>query len=347
MTIEIFLLLKKEDQQCTNIEELQNYIASDSKLKISDQKIEFTDKEQTKHAYKLLIETGDIENSNERYFKVNLDSESNSLETTEGLIRRLKGTLSKIQNDSINISILQNDVLKQNAIEAYPIIFDLENLMRKVISKFMLLNIGSKWINSSINSEIEKYILKRKIDLDFGADDIHGTDFIHLSGILFNKYREKNLTDLDKELDKDKSKWPDINLELYKSKSNWERHFSYLIDSDPDKLKSDWEDLYKIRNKVAHCRGLTSYELKKLKTKSTEIIQVLNKANVKVEEFKLSNAESVRLGTQVEDLISKWYSLDDEKNPFKSDFRGFDPEWLQDNTAEWTAHLIAKQLAKK
>lgn len=338
--------MKDSDSICTNISDLNHYLDSHSELAIKDDILIYQFNDDISEKYKIEIETNKVAKSKERYYQIKLQSldDSNRLES---LFKILKSHLRRIQPKDSSISTIQNDAYRNNSIEAYPIIFETENSMRRVISKFMLFNLGSSWSKSAVAIEISNYIKKRKEDLEYGTDDIYGTDFKHLSEILFGKYRFKEISQLDNQLSKDKSEWTEINLEDYKLISNWERYFSEIIEYNPKKLEEQWQTLYEIRNKVAHNRGISSFELSKLKKTTTEINKVLKQASAKVDDLELSTKEAVVLGNQIEEIIAMYHLNENTKNPFHNEFKGFSMEWAKDNSAEWTAHLIGRNLAKR
>jgi len=114
--------------------------------------------------------------------------------------------------------------------------------MRKLISKFMLINVGMNWSEEAIHREILDKITTRHGDQNSYLDILHKTDFIHLSDVLFKKYRALDLNELDRILSKESaSDETFVTIKKILPKSNWERYFSTIIQYDEEELKKKWK----------------------------------------------------------------------------------------------------------
>ncbi len=119
-------------------------------------------------------------------------------------------------------------------------------------------------------------------------------------------------------------------LKNFLPKSNWERYFEGQVLYGAEKLKDEWQELYEIRNKIAHNRGIEKHEYDRLSNLSFQLNKILSNAITKLESgfievteeqkheiqseidtFKPSDAEDVFL--KALDESQKW--LDSNPNP--------------------------------
>ncbi len=190
-------------------------------------------------------------NKNFRYiriFREKFFSEIEKLESIEKII---------VLEDKYNFCILK---------KSYPIIYEIENSMRELITLTMNFLAKENWY---LNEIPEKVISKVKEDRK--KLEIYGTDFSHLSEILFDRTENSGIGNLfsmimelkecnNRKIQKIKEKVP---------KSNWQKYFSDIIIKDDiekvrneiykDNKLSDEETIKKIfsnlsyfRNKIAH-----------------------------------------------------------------------------------------------
>nr|WP_306803062.1 HEPN domain-containing protein [Pectobacterium polaris] len=174
---------------------------------------------------------------------------------------------------------------------SYPIINDVENVMRKLISKFMLINVGMAWSKETIHPDLVKKIEKFEED-DVHLNDLYKLDFINLSEVLFQKKRDIALEELDRILIKTKFDESDKEKILkYVPKSNWEKYFSTLLGENSQHIEEKWERLYKLRNKVAHNRFLTRKDFGEIKGLSNKVKEILIGAMNKLGEIDLDEED--------------------------------------------------------
>jgi len=200
------------------------------------------------------------------------------------------------------------------------LINEVENLLRRLIAKFMLITVGVNWSKDTIHPELFKKI-ENFDDPEPYINDLYKLDFIHLKQVLFEKKRDISLDELDRLLsrtafsDEDKEK-----IQKYIPRSNWEKYFSVLIEDRESSLEKKWELLYKLRNKVAHNRHVKKEEFEKIKGLTSQIKEILAKASAKVGEIDLNeedreliiysyNADSpAAFGFMAEKAVAEFYA---------------------------------------
>jgi uncharacterized protein YutE (UPF0331/DUF86 family) len=223
--------------------------------------------------------------------------------------------------------ILWDDLSSELANKAYPVIHEIENMMRKLITKFMLTTIGLAWTKDAVPKEVSESIKTKKSNTP--QNYLYEADFIQLSNFLFKEYSTANSRKLVEKL----GAVTDINeLELTELKelvpqSNWERYFAPIVDCKSEYLQTRWEKLYELRCIVAHNKflGADDYDeicrvTKEVKDKLTQAIENLDKVHVS-EDQKEDVAENIassmnslygefiRSWNMVQELLIHLYSI--------------------------------------
>lgn len=293
MEVELLILIKNDNSFCNNVNAFKSFLNVDSQLSISQNKITLKlGGEKSISAY-FQIETGEIESKKERYFLVSLKKDDRSpIENFNELILKIKDIANRINPGNSVINVVWDDVGRHYATEAYPVLNNVENLMRKLISKFLLINVGMNWSKETMVPDLLKKIANHEDDNDHYVNDLFKIDFIHLSDFLFAKKRDLTLSEVDRILAKGKYDKNDTQLlSNYLPRSNWEKYFSSIIEQDQSELEDNWKRLYKLRNKVAHNRFLTKRELSETIGVAGKVTEVLNKAIRKLTEIDLDETQ--------------------------------------------------------
>ncbi len=303
MKVEYLIILKQEDKFCNSLESFKKFISVDDDLTIEGDKIAFKVNSGKKHENNIKINTGLLDEKNERYFKVELTHEDTSnVEIFSNLCRKMKKIVRRINPDNIRINTLWDDIGREYAIKAYPLINEVENLMRKLISQFLLINVGMDWSGTAIHDDLQEKIKGKSKNNPELTDELYSADFIQLSDVLFKKYRSISLSELDNMILKGKTKGG-LDIEQISKilpVSNWERYFSKIIEYSEELLKEKWEKLYDLRNDVAHNRFINKSDYDKLRTLHKEIVELLKKT--------IANLDKIDLKTEQRDEILETYS---------------------------------------
>src|SRR5688572_12149441 len=89
------------------------------------------------------ITTNEIPNQNQRYFHASMTTQS--LKEERKFLELLKMFREIVFKAGGKINILWDDLSTYYSSKAYPLVHQTENLLRKLISKFMLVSIGMNW----------------------------------------------------------------------------------------------------------------------------------------------------------------------------------------------------------
>lgn len=234
MKVEYLIVTQQDGCFCNNETSFNNLLQADTQICIEDKKLKFTQGKKTLEV-DYGLETDEIKDKKQRYFHIKLVVDNDSeIELFTSLVRTIKKIVERL-NSNISINALWDDISRHYIIQAYPLINEVENVMRKLILKFMLVNVGMDWADERITSELKTKISNKAEQNNakaFREDTLHNADFIQLSSILFDKKRDKDINQLDTLITKHKKSetisFGDLEKNFYPV-SNWDRYFSKLI----------------------------------------------------------------------------------------------------------------------
>ncbi len=323
MRTELLLLVPDDESFCSSKKAFVDFLKVDALISISGQKISYRRAAKSKElvSARFRVETDKVKSKQERYFLLTLECQDEALlDEFNELCDRIRAIGERLSPGRTAINTIWDDVGRIYAEKSYPLINEVENLLRRLIAKFMLITVGVNWSKDTIHPELFKKI-ENFDDPEPYINDLYKLDFIHLKQVLFEKKRDISLDELDRLLsrtafsDEDKEK-----IQKYIPRSNWEKYFSVLIEDRESSLEKKWELLYKLRNKVAHNRHVKKEEFEKIKGLTSQIKEILAKASAKVGEIDLNeedreliiysyNADSpAAFGFMAEKAVAEFYA---------------------------------------
>lgn len=232
---------------------------------------------------------------------------SDNFENLESFrIRILKHLKAKL--GFTHLRVLRDDISTKIANDLYPKINEIENLLRRYLTKFFLQRIGIKWWEVSANSKmLDKVKLRQKDRRDeftnYISTDIEYADFDDLGTLIykqssgFNK-PEKALEELllINSLEK---------LEEFKSelKGNYIKYFKENFQQK--NFEKLWIELFVIRNKVAHQGTFYATELERGNMLYEQLKEIITSAEDKIDEVVLSIEDKVALRNRSIDILTE------------------------------------------
>jgi hypothetical protein len=239
MKTELLIVIPDDEPFCNSKKAFVDFLKIDSLLAVVGQKISYKRTVKSKEivSARFYVETDKVKSKQERYFLLTLDcSEEKSIDDFNELCERIKVVVSRISPGLTAINTLWDDVGRIYAEKSYPIINEVENLMRRLIAKFMLITVGMDWSKDTLQPELLKKIENFK-DEQLFINDLHKLDFIHLKQVLFEKKRDIGLDELDRILYKTSfSEGDKEKIRKYSPKSNWDKYFLNLIEEKDHNL---------------------------------------------------------------------------------------------------------------
>jgi len=309
-----YIIIKREDDFCDSVERFKNLLSTNSRITFANSKIKFSNV-----ALDYIIKTEKIENKKERIFQLTFscnDSDENksvkNLEKFDKLFKRI------IKESGIKfiLNTIWDEVSQYYCKSCYPRINEIENLMRKLIFRFMIKNIGSDWVKKSFPQKLRENV-KKVAEINEAKslleNYLYEADFIQLIEFIFTPYPKNR--DIDKlfEMINTAEKLEDLEkAKEFQPKSNWERYFSSIIKIED--LEDKWRKLYKYRNKVAHNKPLTKDDNKNIVNISEEIKKALSKVLDGLDDIIVDNSDKEMVSEVAKDSISIYPVFEAFKN---------------------------------
>jgi hypothetical protein len=212
---------------------------------------------------------------------------------------------------------LWDDISFHYSRDSYTLIYRIENLMRKLIANFMLVTVGAEWIVKSAPREIKEAISKSKRKEYLNV--LHTIDFIQLADFLLRPYSTCIDQDIIMRLRKAETAEELGELKSLVPQSNWSRYFSSLVECNDEYLQKRWNDLYKLRCKVAHNAIVTKTDYDETRRLAEELAAKLEDAIKKLPQVKVPAAEveqvaedaASRISNLMGEFVASWRTLEE------------------------------------
>lgn len=294
LTVEYLVSINHDNifSNCSTKSAFNNLLCSNEKIKINGSKIIYDKLELN---YKIQL----TEKEKIKYFHMIFKCEEiDKLKLYEEFLRGIKSVLSRVSDNGV--IVLWDDISIYYCTKAYPLINRVENTMRKLLTKFMMINIGENWDKTVISDEIKQSIPSKNSK---SYDYLYNTDFIKLSDFLFKEYPNITYENFNKEIKKSKD-INKFNIEDIIKKSNWDRYFSKKVACEGEFLDKRWRKLYDLRCKVAHNNQLERKDYEQIKSLVEDIEPKLDGVIKKLDEI---NVEENFKSRVVENIVENIY----------------------------------------
>ncbi|MGR5382322.1 HEPN domain-containing protein [Vibrio harveyi] len=280
--VEYLVLSDAKKTQCKTTSALKSLLQADSDVEIERSKIKFK-----KHSFEIKIKFGKNEDKSSIYFNISVVCKNeNELGVFASLLKSVRKSLAFVAKTTY---VVWDDLSLYYAGQAYPKIFEIENLMRLLITKFMLTNVGLGWTKERVPTDVQQSINSNNSDANY----LNNVDFIQLKNFLFSENYPNHKDSLIKKL-KSAKDFTNLELEEIKSllpESNWDRFFQPLVGCEADFLKKRWDQLYELRCKVAHNKDFNHTNLEDVLKLTAELKPILDKALVSLDDIVISEDE--------------------------------------------------------
>lgn len=286
------LVVDDKNASCQTVEALKHLLQSDSDITIDTKSGDLSYKKGLKVKAEIVqgtIEKGKPKNAKSIYFDIALTCESKKdLQAFASLLRSIRKVTKPILASPSAFQVLWDDTSTHYANLAYPYIASAENLMRKLITKFMHINVGITWFNERVPDDVQKSVNASNIDTTY----LYNVDFIKLKDILLSESYAKDRDALLEELKtSSKASFKRDEIEALIPKSNWDKYFSTQVAFDSEELSSLWTRLYDLRCKVAHNKTFSLADFDDCKELTKKINPILNQAIEKLDDIHINTDE--------------------------------------------------------
>lgn len=289
MRVEYLVIIENENIKCTDSISFNHFLQTDPDITIVKNKLNYKN-----IPFDFLVESGNVNNTDKTYFHITISSK---VENVEEFSKILKAIRSSLHVASKKPQTLYDGLSLHYAHLAYPLIFEVENLMRKLITKFMIVNVGVNAMDERMPADVKNTINQANQDLTY----LHNIDFNQLKHFLFSENYPSHKDALIQKLRTAKN-ISEIELEDIKSLvpiSNWEKYFEDTVEITKENLCKQWDDLYLLRCNIAHNKVFSNADYNEVKRLSASLKAVILKAIAKLDKIEVNESDREILSVNI------------------------------------------------
>jgi hypothetical protein len=295
--VEYIILVETKNAFCNSIKAFNNLLEVNDDIKIekNSKVIKFKGLDISYE-----VQTGELNDKEQRFFHTKftckqvekINEYSNFLRVVRDILVRVTGKQP--------VS-LWDDVSFYYANKSYPLIHEIENLMRKLLTKFAVTKFDTNWTDKNIPEDIKISVKNKSSNND--ANYLYQTDFIKLSVFLSGNIKTPELKGLLENISKAKN-ISELNLEELQSyipTNNWNKYFSKIVDFEWSFFEKRWEQLYELRCKVAHNNFLTKRDYE-------DICRLVNELKPKLQ-IAIDEMDKVSISTEDQEILAESFAV--------------------------------------
>ncbi|GAL83475.1 hypothetical protein MYP_702 [Sporocytophaga myxococcoides] len=285
--VEYIVVIDTQDGFCSTIQAFNNYLESNADIQIINKGkcIKFKELEI---AYDVLLDNV-VDPHFKSFHTKFICNNVGGIEVFSSFLKVIRGLL--ITASGKKPVSLWDDISLYYSQQAYPKINEIENLMRKLLTKFSVTKLGSKWIDENIPEEIKSSVKKKEKEMFSNeADYLYQTDFKDLTTFLSGKIKTPDIKELHENIN-NASKIEDLDLNHLKSfipTNNWNKYFSKVVKIEWKDFETKWLNLYKLRCKVAHNNFINKNDYNEIVQLTTKLREPLEMAISELDKIDLS-----------------------------------------------------------
>ncbi|EHN8793529.1 MULTISPECIES: HEPN domain-containing protein [Enterobacter] len=301
MKVEYLVTIEIKDSFCRTKKSFINFIQSNADLALSRDNVIYKS-----HTYGLKISEEKCPSDRHKIFHLRVNNDNEELiDDFVIFLKTLRGMLHFASKN--NVQTIWDDISFNYSVKGYPVIHQIENLMRKLITKFMLTNVGLGWIETTFPDELRK--TKRDKGTSSNNNYLYETDFIQLSNFLFDSYRTQEIDELIQTIKNHDEEMISIDsIKDFIPLSNWQRYFQKHVGCDATYLKARWEKLYLLRCKIAHNNTIEKKDYDLIIELDSEIKPILEEALASLDKITVPENEREELAENVAMNNNQHYS---------------------------------------
>lgn len=302
--VDYLAIFQRNDSYCASESSFLNLLKGDDAITFASGVV--THKARTQ--CHLSVSFGKVAGREQRYCRLEFRWGDNSGDLG-GFLSILSAARNVVIKAQGEIEILRDDISSHYSQKAYPLIQEIEILMRRLIATFMLVNLGKDWVSVAVPATVreENRRNKRKSNDDQQDNEeeavqessenskyvniLRTYDFKHLGNILFDEYPTKTSQELYQQL-RNATSIDDLEtLKQLVPMSNWKRYFASIVKYEADSLKKKWMRLYAIRCIVAHNGPMTDRLYSEVESLVSQIRPTLIDAITRLDEIAVPPAD--------------------------------------------------------
>jgi len=198
--------------------------------------------------------------------------------------------------------IVKDEISEYIACKLYPYLYQIENLLRGYLTKFMAIRIGPIWWQLTAPTEMsDKAKTRRKNEIGFGKyvdNSAFLIDFDELGELVYEQYSgfltREDIVKRVSNLHESVEALRDFKQEL---RTNYQKYFKEAF-ADRD-FKNKWKKWEDLRNKIAYNNLFTSDDLTLGVDLANELIAVITDADQSTEQLVITQGEREAMQEQV------------------------------------------------
>ena len=209
--------------------------------------------------------------------------------------------LKHLQNAGLDQTYILNDEVSEKiSTEIYPKINYVENLLRKYVMKFFVTKLGPSWWNVTADGEMKKKVIARKNNETSFSNHVDNRayliDFGELGKIVHSQssgfISREDIVSKVLELEETQEAIKKLKIEL---ESNYTKFFKENFKSN--NFQQKWEELEKIRHKVAHNSLFVQLDLERADVLCKDLTEIISTAN--------NSIETVQINLEEKDILKE------------------------------------------
>ena len=239
------------------------------------------------------------------------------------LLEHLRGKL-----EFSHVRILADTVSTEVANQLYPQINRVESRLRRYLSKFFIQRVGLNWWTLSATRLMSEKVKSRREQLTDKMSslvemDVNLVDFDDLGELIYKQTTGFNNTEamVSKVLEiKTYAELKELQGEL---QGNYTKYFKKFFQDKHFKHK--WQELYRIRNKVAHHGTFYAKELERGERLCTDLLDIITEAESQIDKLVFSVEDKQAIREAVNDQIQQANDEDEALVPVSSNGEEAEP----------------------
>ncbi len=237
---------------------------------------------------------------------VEKDANGDEATARNGYFLKLKGPLERVGSMREGILahlhgskfsplyVLRDEVSEEISRELYPLLYQVENALRRYLIKFMSTRIGSDWWDSTVSNEVStKAKQRKKNERVFSAyinNETYLIDFGELGELVFAQTSGfVTREDIIEKITRMKETPEAVKEIKSQVQTNYQRFFKETF-ADVG-FQDRWKKFEKIRNKIAHCNLFTLEDLEAGRELAKELSGIIEKADSKTQTVEITSQE--------------------------------------------------------
>lgn len=174
MRTEYLITIDNKDNICKDEQSFANLLMINSDIKINQNTIDYKNKTYGYKNKRYIKKDNQSNKSDYIYFHLTITADiktttsnkqtQSEMRTYESLLRDIRVAISKV---TATMQTIWDDVSFYYSKMAYPLIYDMENSMRKLITKFMVINVGANWVKENTPDNLTEYVARWRIIISF------------------------------------------------------------------------------------------------------------------------------------------------------------------------------------